>query len=576
MIALWFVARVYLRPHLGRLVALSSLLLVGSALQLVGPQILRQFVDDSMRPTPEAALLGLAVTYCVFAALQHVAGIGEEYAATDLGMRATNGLRQDLFDHCLGLGLEFHQRTPPGALVQRIDQDPALLSNLLSRMATALAGNALIVLGVMVLLCRLDWRVGIVLVGAALVAAMIRIRAAAPVTHAWVRARQAIADFFGDLEELLGGLEDLAGLGASAYAEHRLERGARRQVGLRLRAVLVDSAAQVAETVFALGTTAALGVAVVLHQRGVLSIGDVFLVAAYGGLSLAPLEALGRQLQDLQPAGAAAARVRELLQMERAAREPIHPIPLPAGPLAVEAEDVRFAYADGEEALRGVTFELPAGALLGVVGRTGSGKTTLARLLVRLHATTGGSLAMGGVELSRTALGDLRRRVAYVPQEVHLLGGTLLDNLALFREQVAEEDVRCAVASVGLGDWLDSRPEGLGTWLRAGDDLSAGEAQLLALARVFLQSPGLVVLDEPTARLDLFSQRRLERALDRLLERRTGVIVAHRLETVDRATHVLVLEKGRVAEYGLRSQLIGDPRSQFARLRRGGLIEVLA
>jgi ATP-binding cassette subfamily B protein len=183
---------------------------------------------------------------------------------------------------------------------------------------------------------------------------------------------------------------------------------------------------------------------------------------------------------------------------------------------------------------------------------------------------------MGGVELSRTALGDLRRRVAYVPQEVHLLGGTLLDNLALFREQVAEEDVRCAVASVGLGDWLDSRPEGLGTWLRAGDDLSAGEAQLLALARVFLQSPGLVVLDEPTARLDLFSQRRLERALDRLLERRTGVIVAHRLETVDRATHVLVLEKGRVAEYGLRSQLIGDPRSQFARLRRGGLIEVLA
>lgn len=575
MFSLWFVARIYLRPHLGRVAVLGGLVLLGSGLALVGPQILQRFVDQASGVTTGITLAGLAVTYCVCAALQQVAAVAEEYAATDLAVRATNRLRTDLFAHSLTLSRAFHQRVPPGALIQRVDTDPTLLGNLLSRMAVTLAGNALIVLGVLVLLWHLDWRIGLVVVGAAVIAAALRLGLAGTVTRAWIRARQAVADLFGNVEELLGGLEDIAGLGAAAYAERRLERSARAHVSRYLHAILVDSAAGLAETIFALGTTAALGVAAALHLQGGLSLGQVFLVAAYGGLSLAPLEALARQLEDLQPSAAAAARSHELLTTEPDVHPPLRPLPLPAGALGVEVRGLTFAYEDGEEALSSVTFDVPAGGVLGVVGRTGSGKSTLARLLVRLHEVPAARVRLGGVDLSQVAADQLRRRVAYVPQEVHLLDGTLQDNLTLY--QPADPALLVgALEGVGLGAWLRGLPDGLATRLSAERGLSAGEAQLLALARVFLRPVGLVVLDEPSARLDLVTQRRLQRALGRLLTGTTAVVVAHRLETLERATHILVLDGGRVIEFGRRDELARDPGSRFAELLAAAPAEVLA
>lgn len=574
MFSLWSIARVHLRPYLGRVAVLGGLVLFGSGLALVGPQLLQRFVDQVSGASTGAVLAALAVTYCICASLQQAAAVAEEYAATDLAVRATNRLRQDLFDHSLTLSRAFHQRVPPGALIQRVDQDPALLGNLLSRMAVALAGNALIVLGVLALLWRLDWRIGLVMVGAAAIAAALRLRLAGIVTRAWIRARQAVAELFGNVEELLGGLEDIAGLGAGRYAERRLERSARRHVSRHLRAVLVDSAAGVAETIFALGTTGALAVAVVLHQSGVLSLGQVFLVAAYGGLSLAPLEALSKQLEDLQPSAAAAGRARELLAMEPDVRPPTRPLPLPDGALSVEVRGLTFGYEEGEEALTGVSFQVPAGSVVGVVGRTGSGKSTLARLLVRLHEVPAGAVRLGGVDLARVAVDDLRRRVAYVPQEVHLLDATLLDNLTLY-QSADPARVRAALEAVGLGEWLDNLAQGLQTPLSSERALSAGEAQLLALARVFLRPAGLVVLDEPSARLDLVTQRRLQQALDRLFAGTTAVVVAHRPETLERATHILVLEGGTVVEFGRRHELAGDSSTRFARLLAAHPTEVL-
>ena len=574
MFALWSIARVYLRPHLGRLTLLGCLVLLGSGLALVGPQILQRFVDQASGVSAGVSLVALALTYCFCASLQQAAAVGEEYAATDLAARATNRLRQDLFGRSLTLGRAFHQRVPPGALIQRVDRDPSLLGNLLSRMAVALAGNALIVLGVLVLLWRLDWQIGVVMAGAAAVAAALWVGLAGIVTRAWSRARQAVADLFGDVEELLGGLEDIAGLGAAGYAEGRLERSARGQVDRFLHATLVGGGAGAAETIFALGTTVALGVAAVLYQHGVLTLGQVFLVAAYGGLSLAPLQALGRQLEDLQPATAAASRCRELLTLGPDVRPPARPQPLPEGPLAVDVRELTFAYEDGEEALSGVRFQVPAGAVLGIVGRTGSGKSTLARLLVRLHEVPVGAIELGGVDLTRIAGDQLRRRVAYVPQEVHLLDGTVLDNLTLYGPG-APPQVRVALEEAGLGAWLDSQAEGLETRLSSDRALSAGEAQLLALARVFLRPAGLIVLDEPSARLDLVTQRRLQRALDRLFAGSTAIVVAHRPETLARATHILVLERGVAVEFGSRTELSEDPDSRFARLLSAGPAEVL-
>jgi ABC-type multidrug transport system fused ATPase/permease subunit len=245
--------------------------------------------------------------------------------------------------------------------------------------------------------------------------------------------------------------------------------------------------------------------------------------------------------------------------------------------LPVEVQDVSFAYADdGEEVLRRVSVTIEAGRSLGLVGRTGSGKTTLARLLLRLCDPTGGAVRVGGVDLRHVAPAELRRRVAVVTQDVQLFAASVRDNLTLFRgDEIAgpRADDRLAgvLTDLGLGPWLRSLPEGLDTELGpGGTGLSAGEAQLLAFARAFLADPDLVILDEASSRLDPATEALVEHAVDRLLSGRTAVLIAHRLSSLDRVDQIAVLHEGRIVECGPRADLAADPESRFARLLAAG------
>jgi ATP-binding cassette subfamily B protein len=227
--------------------------------------------------------------------------------------------------------------------------------------------------------------------------------------------------------------------------------------------------------------------------------------------------------------------------------------------------------------LHDVSFRLAAGEVLGLLGRTGSGKTTIARLLFRLHDVAAGMVELGGLDVRAVQLESLRARVGLVTQDVQLFQGTLRDNVALFDAGLSDARLREAFFKLHLQPWLESLPAGLDTRIGPGGrGLSAGEAQLVALARVFLKSPGLIVLDEASSRLDPVTERLLEGALSRLLEGRSGVVIAHRLATVERADRIVILEDGRVAEVGLRTDLLHDANSKFNRLLRAGIAEALA
>ena len=211
------------------------------------------------------------------------------------------------------------------------------------------------------------------------------------------------------------------------------------------------------------------------------------------------------------------------------------------------------------------------------MGRTGSGKSTLARLVFRLYDPTQGSILLGENDLRSAKLDALRGRVAMVTQEVQLFQGSLRDNLTFFDRQFPDERIEAAIRELGLDDWYASLPAGLDTRLESGGrGLSAGEAQLLALTRVFLRDPGLIILDEASARLDPATEQRIERALDRLLHGRTALIIAHRLGTVQRADSIMIIENGRACEYGLRRELASNPNSRFYELLQTGLEQVLA
>jgi ABC-type multidrug transport system fused ATPase/permease subunit len=242
----------------------------------------------------------------------------------------------------------------------------------------------------------------------------------------------------------------------------------------------------------------------------------------------------------------------------------------------VELDHVSFAY-DAELVLDDVSLSLPPGEVLGLLGRTGSGKTTISRLLFRLHDVTDGAVRLGGTDVRDARLAELRDRVGLVTQDVQLFAGTLRDNVTLFDPDVDDERLRQVFTALDLDEWIGELPAGLDTVLGpTARGLSAGEAQLVALARVFLKDPGLVVLDEASSRLDPHTEQLLEHAVTRLLAGRTGIVIAHRLSTVERADSIVILERGRVIEHGRRAALASDPDSRFSLLLRTGVEEVLA
>jgi ABC-type multidrug transport system fused ATPase/permease subunit len=230
--------------------------------------------------------------------------------------------------------------------------------------------------------------------------------------------------------------------------------------------------------------------------------------------------------------------------------------------------------------LRDVSFHLKPGRVVGLLGRTGSGKTTLTRLVFRLYDPDLGSITLGAedgmVDVRRTQVQELRRRIGMVTQNIQLFHATVRENLTFFDDSIPDARILEAVSDLGLDDWFKALPNGLDTELESGGGgLSAGEAQLLAFTRIFLRDPGLIILDEATSRLDPATESLIERAVDKLVRNRSAIIVAHRLGTVQRADDILILENGRTIEYGERAHLAEDPSSRFYHLLETGLEEVL-
>jgi ATP-binding cassette, subfamily B, bacterial len=399
-----------------------------------------------------------------------------------------------------------------------------------------------------------------------------------PLARYAIRERQASAELFGLLEERLSGTEDIRANGAVSYVLRRHVERSRTlfRTGL-LRALLGVVTWRSLNMAITIGAVVSLAFAAVLALDGVLTIGQVYLVFAYTTMLNHPVEELMRQLDDLQQATASIARVQQLFAIAPRVTDAAHSRALPAGPLSVELAALSFGYPDDDLVLREVSALLPAGTVLGLLGRTGSGKTTLTRLLLRLYDPTEGAVRLGGVDLREVPNAELRARVAIVTQDIQLFSASVRDNLTFFDATIPDTRIMAALDTLGMGEWVRELPNGLDTPLAAGGTgLSAGQAQLLAFARAFLRDPGLIILDEASSRLDPATERRLEQALTRLLQGRTAIIIAHRLGTLDRVDQIMILEEGRVRERGPRAELARDPSSRFAELLRVGLADALA
>jgi ABC-type multidrug transport system fused ATPase/permease subunit len=594
----------YFRKYVGpywQLVLLLTLLLFGNlALQLINPQIIRQFLDQVELGVPLLALLRIAALFLAVALLQQVVSVLATYMAERLSWKATNKLRVDLAHHCLKLDMSFHHAHSPGELIERIDGDIMALSNFFSRFVIEVVGNALLLIGILAILFYEDWRVGIILSVFALVALLALASFRRFVVPHWRIERQATANLFGFLEERLRGLEDLHSIGAKAFTRDQFHALNREQVKKRTRAAFLGYAIfSTLVTLFGLGVAVAFLIGSRLYLLGTATIGVVYLIFHYTKMMERPINELTRHIQDFQKAAAGLSRVQELLETESQLQEsdpignahrPDLETLLSLDGMAVEFRNVSFSYQaqvaeDASEmdgrVLTDVSFHLEPGTVLGLLGRTGSGKTTMARLLFRLYDVHDGEIRVGSpghmIDIRNIPTDLLRSQVGLITQNVQLFRASVRDNITLFDSAISDERIEHALSSLELQEWLDALPDGLDTQLMtAGFGLSAGEAQLLAFTRIFLRDPSIVILDEASSRLDPVTERLIGRAVQRLLRDRTALIIAHRLETVRQADKIIILEEGKIQEHGRRVDLEQDEQSTFYRLLHLGEGEVLS
>ncbi|MBN2119141.1 MAG: ABC transporter ATP-binding protein [Anaerolineales bacterium] len=574
--AYWDLLSKHIRPQRGRFALLAILLFGSVGLRIFAPQIMRAFIDAALAGKALQLLTWTALAFIGVALVQQGIAVSVTYLGENVAWTATNALRAELAWQALNLDMRFHNDHTPGELIERIDGDVTELATFFSQFALNLVSNGLLLIGVLAALFREDWRAGFAftIFSFATILILGRLKDIA-VPHQKAR-RQAEAELYGFLEEQLAGTEDIRSSGAVDFSIRELFRHQSVILTHNRRAHfkrwIIENAMGLALTA---GTVLAITSGYWLFTAGLVTIGTVYLFVHYLNLLEEPFWAMTHEIESFQTIGACVERLTEFrsfkAQVIDGAGVDIH-----AGPLTLAFRDVTFSYNGSDSVLSGLSFQLKPGCVLGLLGRTGSGKTTLARLIFRLYDPRSGGIEINGTDLRGLQLETLRRSVAIVTQDVQLFRASIRDNLTFFDRAIPDEKILVTLDELELGDWYRSLPKGLDTELDTGSrSLSAGEAQLLAFARVFLRDPGLVILDEASSRLDPATEQRLERALDKLLRNRTAIIIAHRLGTVQRADEIMILEGGSVSEYGDRKQLAADTSSRFYRLLQTGLEEVL-
>lgn len=560
----------YAAPH--KLViagAFGAMLLYGGG--SAGLAWLIKPILDQVLPARES--LGFVAAAIVVAyVVKGVGAFGSSYWMDDLGHRVVMALRADLFEHVLGQSAAFFARRSTGQLLSRVNNDVAQVQRAVSETVGDMARESLTVLGYAALLVYID-------AGLALVC----VTAAPLVVYPLARLGKRLRLVSRRSQEAIERLSHLAG---EAFAGHRIVKAfmAESREAAKFRAAslqlyrtnmtvtgVLSLLPPLMETLGGLAVIGALWYGSGEIAAGRLTPGEFTSFVAALLLMYGPIKKLTRVNANLQQAAAAAERVFELMDAHTEVVERPDAVALPPFARAVEYRDVSFAYEDshGKQVLSGVSFTVPAGHVVAIVGRSGAGKTTLANLLPRFYDVSGGAILIDGHDLRDLTLESLRRQIGVVTQETVLFDDTIAANIAYGMPDAGADAIEAAARAAHAHDFIQAQPAGYQTVIgERGQRLSGGQRQRLAIARALLRDAPILVLDEATSSLDSESERLVQDALATLMRNRTSFVIAHRLSTVQRADAILVFDRGRLVEVGRHAELVARADGVYARLHR--------
>jgi len=564
------------KPSRGSVAGLTLLALAGAVLEALKPWPLKLAVDNVLgsRPlsgsarwigslpgadSPGGLIAWLAAGTVLLVLVAVTVKLAQEYIQSGAGSRMAYDLGRRLFEHLQALSLRFHGRRKAGDLVRRVTQDSGCVRDLLTRVyvpvVTAVAG--LVVM--FVVMWRLDPVLALVSVGAAVPLAMVIRLFARPMAERQYEQQQLQGEIMAHAEQTLSALPVVQAFGREEREDTRLRALSGRTVQASLRATTAELGFK-----FSSGGVTAVGMALIMVVGGFhvldgrLTVGGLVVFLSYAVALYGPLETIAYVSEGYAAAAASARRVLEILDTEEMVRDLPGAAPLPEQVRGhVRLEAVTFGYEPGRPVLHGIDLEALPGETVALVGRTGSGKSTLVSLIPRFFDPWEGRVTLGGRDVREVPLADLRSRVALVLQEPFLLPLTVAENIAYGREGATPEQVRAAARAANADSFIRNLPAGYDTVIgERGATLSGGEKQRIAIARALLKDAPVLILDEPTSALDAQTESLLLEALERLMAGRTTFIIAHRLSTIRRADRIAVVEEGRIVEEGSHAELM--------------------
>ena len=560
----------YMKPYRVAVGVSLVMLLLNSLVQLVGPLLTklaidrylvpathpsRTLIDRFLSPDPWKGLTQLTVLYLVAIALGFLFDFGQTYLMQMTGQRAMFDLRRQLMSHLQTLDVSFFDHNPVGRLVTRVTTDVDVLNDLFASGLVTIIGDLFMLSFVIATMFRLSPGLTCFLLAVMPLVVLVTIQFRRTASQSYRRIRVAIAKINAYLQEHIAGIAVL-----QLFNREERSRSEFEKINRAHMEAFKDSITAYGwfyPVVEFLGMTA---LALLLAyggfriREGALTLGVLVAFFQYGMRFFRPIQDLSEKYNILQSAMAASERVFKLLDTEPAVVSPPQPLPFPQGPLSIEFDHVWFAYESENWVLRDVTFRIAPGETIAIVGHTGAGKTTLTNILLRFYDIQRGEIRIGGVDLRRFDIRELRQQFGVVLQDPYLFTGTIGSNIRLGTSRISDDEISEAAEQVNLLDFVETLPGRFHEPVRErGNGFSTGQKQLMNFARALAHNPRILILDEATSSVDTETELRVREALSRLVQGRTSLVIAHRLSTIQRADRILVMHKAELREIAIRN-----------------------